>query len=120
MSGTLAGLVFILIKDDIDPTIRLCAELRQLRGCEMCAEGAGGVAEAGLPQHGQIEQTLCQDYAGEVPDRLPGEETAFGSGQQAMREGGADAAPVEADDLATLTAGEGDAAGKRDAARGQA
>src|SRR5580704_13283007 len=102
MSGTLPGLVFILIKNDIDLTIRLFAELRQLGGCEMRAEGAGGVAEAGLPQRGQIEQTLCQDHGREVSDRLPGEETAFGSRQQAMREGGANAAPVEVDDLTTV------------------
>jgi hypothetical protein len=81
MSGTLPSPVFILIEDDEYLTIRLFAELRQLRSCQMSAESAGGIAKACLPKQSQIEQTLCHDYGGEVPDRLPGEESAFGSHQ---------------------------------------
>ena len=75
----------------------------------MCAESAGGVTKASLPKDSQIEQALCQDYGGEMSDRLPGEEASFGSGEQTMRKGGSDAAPVEIDDLATFTAGKDDA-----------
>src|SRR4051794_37314778 len=48
----LAGLVGILVKGDVDATAGLIRELGPLRGCQVSADGAGGVAKAGLPEHG--------------------------------------------------------------------
>ena len=63
MPGSLlASLVFILIEDDVDQTAGSVAKLIQLSGSKMCAEGAGGVAKAGLPQHRQVEQSFDQDH----------------------------------------------------------
>jgi len=49
MSGALSGLVFILIKDDVDQTIRLLGKLMELKSREVGTEGAGGIAKTGLP-----------------------------------------------------------------------
>lgn len=52
LGGVLARLVFILVEDQVNPTTGLIGKLMELRGRQMCAEGAGGVAEARLPEHG--------------------------------------------------------------------
>ena len=70
----------------------------------MGADGAGGVAKAGLPEHGQVEQTLYQDHGGEVADGLPCKQAPLGTRQHAMREGGSDTAAIEIHDLALLAA----------------
>ena len=48
-SGTLSAVVFILIKDDVDQTIRPLGKLMELKWREVGAEGAGGIAKTGLP-----------------------------------------------------------------------
>ena len=72
----------------------------------MCAVGTGGVAKAGLPQQCQIKQAFDQDKRGEPAHRLPGKQSALGARQQPVREGGANAAAVQVDDLAVPAAGE--------------
>ena len=47
----LAGLVGIVVEGDINVAAGLIAKLRQLRWCQMGADGAGGIAKAGLPEH---------------------------------------------------------------------
>ena len=79
VSGALTGLVFILVKDDVDRARGAITELLELTRRQMCADGAGGIAKAGLPKHGQVEQTFDQDHGGEVADRLPGKQAAFGT-----------------------------------------
>jgi hypothetical protein len=37
------------------------------------ADGTSGIAESCLPQHGEIEQPLDQDYGAEQSDRFPAE-----------------------------------------------
>src|SRR6266700_3402459 len=106
MSRLLAGLIFIVIERNIDTTIRCFTKLDHLGGCKMCANGTRSIAKAGLPQHGQIEQTLYQDHSGKIPDRIPGEQPVLGAGQQPMRESGADTATVKVDDLTVRTARE--------------
>jgi hypothetical protein len=53
-----AGLIVILIEGDVHQAPGTMAKLRPLGGSQMRAEGAGGVVETRLPQHGQIEQLL--------------------------------------------------------------
>ena len=77
MSGSLPRLVIILIEDDVDTTPGCVGKLRQVGGAQMGANGAGSIAKASLPQYGQIEQTLNQDHDGEVPNRVPGEQSSF-------------------------------------------
>ena len=89
MRSLLAGVVFILVEDDVDRAIEAIGELLELLGCQMGAEGAGGVAKAGLPQYRQVEQAFDQDHGVAAADRLPGEQAAFGARQQAVGEGGA-------------------------------
>src|SRR5881392_3442997 len=55
VSGALPGLVFILIKNDVDQTRGPIAELLDLTWRQVCAEGAGRIAKASLPKHGQVE-----------------------------------------------------------------
>ena len=90
MRSLLAGLIFVLVEGDVDGTAWLLGKLRPLSGRQLRADGAGGVAKTGLPQHGQIEQTFDQDHGGEAADRLPGEQSAFGARQQAV----GNAAPI--------------------------
>ena len=79
----------------------------------MGTDGAGGIAESCLPQHRQVEQAFDQDDVAELEDRFPCEQTAFGTGQQAMGEGTANAAAVQVDDVILLAAGEDHAPAKR-------
>jgi hypothetical protein len=102
----LTGMIFVLVQDDVDPTIGWTGNLGELSRCEVCAEGAGGIAEAGLPQHGQVEPAFAQDHGGKLAHRLPRKQIALGSRQQPVRKSGADAAAVEVDDLVILPAGE--------------
>ena len=104
LSGLLAGLVFILVKDDVDRTGRPIQEWIELTGCQMRADGGSGVAEAGLPQYRQVEQAFYQDHRREEADRVPSEQ-ALGTRQQPMGEGGTDTAAVQVNDLAVLAAG---------------
>jgi hypothetical protein len=69
----------------------------------MGADGAGGVAKAGLPQHGQVKQSFDQNHGGVTADRIPSKQVSLGTRQKPVREGGADAAAVEVDDVAVLT-----------------
>ena len=48
----LARLIFVLIEDDVHNAAGLLGQLRSVRGSELCAYSAGGVAKAGLPQYG--------------------------------------------------------------------
>src|SRR5215467_7236634 len=107
MSRPLSSLVIILVEGDVDSPARRIGKLRQMSGAQIGADGAGGIAKAGLPQDGEIEKTFDQDHRGEVPNRVPGEQAAFGAWQEPMRERGPDTATVQVDDLAV-----GFAAGK--------
>jgi hypothetical protein len=51
----LASAVFILVKDDVNRAARPVDKLGHLQGRERCADGASGMAKAGLPQDSQIE-----------------------------------------------------------------
>jgi|SRR5712692_10158722 len=75
----------------------------ELRGRQVCADSASGVAKAGLPKHRQVEYTLYQDHGREAADRVPGKQAAFRTRQQAVRESCAYTASVQVDDLAVLT-----------------
>ena len=79
MSRPLSSLVIILVEGDVDSPARRIGKLRQMSGAQIGADGAGGIAKAGLPQDGEIEQTFDQDHRGEVPNRVPGEQAAFGA-----------------------------------------
>ena len=68
LGSDLARLVFVLVEDDVEQEIWPVAKLLELRGCQMGAEGAGGVAKAGLPQHRQIEQAFDQDHRWKLAD----------------------------------------------------
>jgi hypothetical protein len=105
----LAGLFFVLIKDQVNPATGWVGKLAELRERQMSAEGARGVAKAGLPQHREIEQTFDQNHGGKLPDRLPSEQAASRAGEESMGEGGADTAAVEVDDASLPAAGEDDA-----------
>lgn len=105
LRGLLTGLVCILVKDEVDHTARRAAKLIHPGGRQMCADGGSGIAKAGLPQHGQVEESLHQDHGGELADRVPGKQAALGARQQTVRERGADTAAIEIDDLAVLAAG---------------
>ena len=67
-----ARLVFILVKDEVNPASRWVGKLVEPRGRQMRAEGAGGVAKARLPQHGEIKQAFDQDHRREPANRFPG------------------------------------------------
>jgi hypothetical protein len=108
----LAGLILILIEGDVDTTIRVYVQLGQMRSSQVGTDGTSGIAESCLPQHGEIEQALDQDYVAELLDRFPGKQAAFRTGQEAMREGIANAAAIQVDDVILLTAGEDNAAAK--------
>ena len=73
VGGILAGLVLILIEGDVDTAVGIFAQLGQLRRSQVSADRTSGVAETCLPQHGEIEQPLDQDYVAELSDRFPGE-----------------------------------------------
>ena len=68
MGSLLAGLVFVLVKNDVDRPVGWLAKLGQLSGCQMGANRAGCIAEAGLPQRGQVEQPFDQDHDGVLAD----------------------------------------------------
>jgi hypothetical protein len=53
--------------------------------------------------------TLDENHAEELANRFPGEQAALATGEEAMGEGGADAAAVQIHDAAVLAAGEDDA-----------
>ena len=75
----------------------------------MCAQRAGDVLKARLPQYGIVEQSLDQNDLGAVPDLLPCIQATLGARQEAMREGGADAAAIQVDDVLALAQREDDA-----------
>ena len=52
---TLAGTIGILIEGNIDVAAAGIGQLGKLERSEMRAEGAGGIAKAGLPQPGEVE-----------------------------------------------------------------
>ena len=85
------------------------AELAELVVVEMCAQRTGHVVKARLPQHGIVEQPFDQNHLGAVADLLPCIQAALGAGQEAMGEGGADAAAVEVDDVLALAQRKDDA-----------
>ena len=64
MGSALTGVILILVEDDIDLAAGLIAQLGPLKRRQVRAHGASGVAEAGLPQRGQIEQAFHQDHGG--------------------------------------------------------
>jgi hypothetical protein len=101
----LASLVFIFIEGDVDHAIGNLAKLVEMGGGEMGAHSGGRMAKTGLPQHGQVEQAFDENQRGEMTNRVPGEQTALGAREEAMRKSRADTAAVEVDDLALLTAG---------------
>src|SRR5260370_36840698 len=75
----------------------------------MRADRTGGVAEAGLPQDGLVEQPFHQDHSGETADGLPGEQSTFRARQHTVGKRCADTAAEQVDDLAVLAAGENEA-----------
>ena len=104
----MAALVGIDIEGEIDGA-RAITQLAELVCVEMCSQRTGDVVKARLPQYGIVEQALDKNHLGAVPDLLPCIQAALGAGQEAMREGGADAAAVEVDDVFALTQREDDA-----------
>ena len=112
VGGILASLVLILIEGDVDTAIWVFVQLDQLRRSQVGTDGTSGVAESCLPQHGEIEQALDQYYVAELSDRFPGKQAAFRTGQEAMREGIANAAAIQVDDVILLTTREDHAAAK--------
>ena len=96
------GLVVVLIEGDIDKTARLIGELRHLRERQLRADRAGCIAEAGLPQHGQIEQSVHQDHGGESAHCFPGEQGTLGARQQTVRERRADTCLLYTSDAAAI------------------
>jgi hypothetical protein len=90
--------VSILIEDDIDHPAREAAQLIELGGSEMRAQGGGGMAKTGLPQGRHIEQSFHQVHGGAVAHRVPGEQATLGARQEPMREGGSHTAAVEVHD----------------------
>ena len=108
----MASLILILIEGDVDTAVGIFAQLGQLRWRQVGTDGTSGIAESRLPQHGEIEQPLDQDYVAELPDRLPSEQTAFGTWQEAMREGIANTAALQVDDGMLLAARENHAVAK--------
>ena len=85
------------------------AQLAKLVRGQMSAQRTGGVAEACLPQHRKIEHTFNENHGGELANRFPGDQVTFGAGEESMREGSADTAAVQVDDVAVPAAGEDDA-----------
>ena len=103
MSRPLPGLVIISVEGDVDGAARRIVKLRQVSGAQMCAYGTGGIAKAGLPKHGQVEQPFDQDHGRKTADGLPGKQPAFGARQQTVRKRRADTAAVEVDDCLLYT-----------------
>jgi hypothetical protein len=106
VSGVLSGLIFILIKDDVDQTIRLFGKLMELKWRQVGADGAGGVAKTGLPEDGQVEKSFHEYHGGRSTHGVPCNEAAFGTWQQAVRKSSSDTASIQVDDLAVLPAWE--------------
>lgn len=104
----MAAAVGIVIEAEINGAGAVTQLAKLVRG-EMRAERTGGMAEPGLPQHGEIEDTFDKNHTGELADRFPGDQIAFCAGDKSMGEGGADAAAVQVDDAAVLAAREDDA-----------
>src|SRR5215469_402631 len=75
----------------------------------MRTQRAGHVGEARLAQRGIVEQALDKDHLGAVLDLLPSIQAALGPRQEAVSEGGADAAAVEVDDVPIPKQGKDDA-----------
>ena len=92
-------------------------QLRQLRRGQGNAEGAAGVAKAGLPKHRQIEQTFDQNHVRGMAGDAPGEEASFGTCQESMRRSAAQTAAIKIDGAASLPAREHDPAIERVLAR---
>ena len=86
MGSALAGMIVILVEDDVDLAAGLIAQLGQLKRRQVCAHGASGIAKAGLPQRGQIEQSFHQDDGGAAAHRIPGKQAALGARQQPVWE----------------------------------
>jgi len=78
------------------------AQLPELVVVEMRPQQAGHVGEARLPQHRIVEQALDQDDFRVVANLLPGIQSTFATGQEAMGEGGAEATTVEVDDVLAI------------------
>src|SRR5215813_8990787 len=112
VGSILASPVFVLIEGNRHTAVRVVAELSQLGRSQTSTDGTGGIAESRLPQHGEIEQSLDQDHVAELADRFPGKQAAFGTGQEAMREGMANAAAIQVDDVILLAARENHSAAK--------
>ena len=111
-SGALTGLVSIVIESDVDSAMGRIAKLVPLQGCRMSADGTGGVAKARLPQDSEVKQSFDENHIRGVTKRFPGEQAAFRTWQQAMREGPTDAAAIKIHNAAVITAGEDHAPGE--------
>src|SRR5207302_4310050 len=106
--GLLAAAVGIDIEGEIHGAPAI-AQLLKLVGAEMCAEGAGKVAKARLPQHGVVEQPLDENHLGTLLNLLPGIQATLGAGKESMSDGCSDAAAVEIDHASAVAAREDDA-----------
>ena len=110
LGSVLTGSVVVLVKGEVNLTRRRIGDLMELGRCQMCAEGAGGVAKAGLPQHGQVEEAFDQDHGGELANRFPGEQPAPEAWKESVDEGVAETAAIKVDNASVLATREGDAA----------
>ena len=108
LCGLLAAATGIDIEGEINGA-RAIAQLSKLVSIQMCAQRAGDVAKACLPQHGIVEQSLDENHLGTLLNQVPSIQATLGSREEAMGEGSSDAAAVEIDDASVLTAGEDDA-----------
>lgn len=107
---TLTGSIRVGVEGDEDLPAGIVRDLGELIGGEVAPECACGVAKAGLPQDGEIEEAFHEDDGLSAPKRFPRNQAAFGARQKPMGWRLSDAAPIEIDDAALLAAGENDAA----------
>ena len=80
LRGLLAATVGIGIEGEINGA-RTIAQLLKLASVQMCAERAGNLVKARLPQHGVVEQALNENHLGTVLNRLPGIQATLGAGE---------------------------------------
>src|SRR5580704_3899554 len=102
LCSLLAALVLIDIEGEIDGA-RSFGQLAELVRVEMGSQRTGDVMKARLAQDRIIEQSLDKNHLWAVQDLLPGIQTALDAGEKSMREGNADAAAIQVDDVVVLT-----------------
>src|SRR4051812_45440294 len=101
---SLASLVVIVIKGNVDLTVRSFGQLVELQRGELVPDAACGVAKTRLPKHGKIEESFDEYSGGMIADRVPRNQTGFRTRQQPVRKSSPGTASIEVDDMTLLTA----------------